>query len=62
MQLKRLSFLSIFLLILVIPFASPQRVHSQINNQFAKYIILMIGDGMGANHILAANLYTNQTP
>ena len=28
----------------------------------AKYIILLIGDGMGANHTQAANLYTGSTP
>jgi alkaline phosphatase len=30
--------------------------------QPVKYIILMIGDGMGANQMLAANLYTGETP
>ncbi len=28
----------------------------------ARNLILMIGDGMGANHLLAANLYTGHTP
>ncbi|MGB9639390.1 MAG: alkaline phosphatase, partial [Anaerolineales bacterium] len=36
--------------------------HAQFNRHYAKYIILLIGDGMGSNHIQAANLYTNQIP
>lgn len=62
MQLKRIPILTTILLILVIQLTSPQRVNSQVYIPFAKYIILMIGDGMGANHLQAANIYTNQLP
>jgi len=62
MRSNRALFLPIFLLIIIIQFAPPQRAYSQVNIHFAKYVILMIGDGMGANHIQAANLYTKQTP
>ncbi len=42
-------------------YATGQQVR-RTNCPAACNVILMIGDGMGANHLLAANLYTGQTP
>ncbi len=54
--------LLILLILLSANFRSPERVTAQKNIPFAKYIILLIGDGMGYNHLQAANLYTKQIP
>ncbi len=42
-------------------YATGQQVR-QTHCPAAHNVILLIGDGMGANHLLAANLYTGQTP
>lgn len=62
MRLKRILILFIFIPLLINQFTSHKKSYAQINLPFAKYIILMIGDGMGANHLQAANIFTNQTP
>ena len=60
----KLSIRFIFLSILISGFLilTPQGVGSQWDGNSTKYIILLIGDGMGSNHLLAANSYTGLKP
>lgn len=62
-MLRRWNLSLLILLTLIsIHFHSPERVAAQGNIPLAKYIILLVGDGMGYNHLQAASLYTKKIP